>query len=74
MKNLKSRSIEVIVQDQLPITQNSEIEIQAIDLDKGTIDERTGIIEWKFTLKPSASKDILFKYGVKHDKDKPLSL
>lgn len=74
VKNLKSRSIEVIVQDQLPITQNSEIEIQAIDLDKGTIDERTGIIEWKFTLKPSASKDILFKYGVKHDKDKPLSL
>lgn len=70
VKNLKSTSIDIIVQDQIPITQNAEIEIEGLELSKGELDERTGIIEWKFTLKPKATKDILLKYQVKHDKDK----
>lgn len=70
VKNLKSVAIDIIVQDQLPITQNAEIEINALELSKGEIDTRTGIIEWRVNLKPKATKDILFKYEVKHDKDK----
>ena len=69
IKNLKSTTIEVVIQDQLPITQNADIEIDAMELSKGDLDKRTGIIEWKVTLRPKATKDILFKYEVKYDKD-----
>lgn len=74
VKNLKSTSIDIIVQDQFPITQNADIEIAKIDLGKGKINERTGLIEWEFNLKPKASKDIQFSYQVKHDKDQNVNL
>lgn len=74
VKNLKSTSIDIVVQDQLPITQNADITIEKIDLGKGKINDRTGLIEWEFTLKSKASKDILFNYKVIHDKDKDLPI
>lgn len=70
VKNLKSRSIEMIIQDQIPITQNADIEIDAMELSRGKLEERTGIIEWRFNLKPGGKKDLELKYRVKHDKDK----
>ncbi len=74
VKNLKSKSIELVIQDQIPVTSNPEIEIETLDLGKGTTDKSTGIIEWRFNLKPKGKKDIQFGYKVKHDKDKNLTL
>ena len=74
VKNLKSKSIELVIQDQIPVTSNPEIEIETLDLGKGTIDKSTGIIEWRFNLKPKGKKDLQFGYKVKHDKDKNLTL
>ena len=74
VKNLKSTSIDIVVQDQLPITQNADITIEKMDLGKGKINERTGLIEWEFTLKPKGLKDILFSYKVIHDKEQKLNL
>ena len=74
VKNLKSTNIEIVVQDQVPVSQNTEIEVENEELSKGVIDQRTGIIEWEFTLKPKATKDIILKYKIKHDKDKQVFL
>jgi len=70
IKSLKSSGIDLVVQDQIPVTTNAEIEIEATELSKGKLDERTGIIEWKFTLKGKGKKDLELKYKVKSDKDK----
>ena len=72
VKNLKSKTIKLVIQDQLPITTNADIKIEAINLDKGKIEKRTGLIEWEFNLKPKASKDIQFSYKVEHDKEKQI--
>ena len=69
IKNLKSTSINIVVQDQVPVTQNADIEITASELSRGKLDERTGIVEWEFNLKPKGNKDIEFIYKVKHPKD-----
>lgn len=74
IKNLKSTSIELIVQDQIPITQNADIEISALELSKGELDTKTGVIEWRVSLKPGASKDLKLSYMVKHNKDQSLPL
>lgn len=74
VKNLKSRSIELIVQDQIPVTTNPEIEITATELSKGELKERTGIIEWTIPLKPKGSKEIQLIYEVKYDKDQNVVL
>lgn len=74
VKNLKSTTIDIVVQDQFPITQNAAIEIANIDLGKGKFNERTGLVEWEFSLKTKTSKDIKFSYQVKHDKDQNVPL
>ena len=74
VKNLKSKSIELIVQDQIPVTTNNDIEIQATELSKGSLNKRTGIIEWKIDVKSKASKDLEFIYEVKYDKDQNVTL
>ncbi len=72
VKNLKGRSVELVIQDQIPITQNADIEIETTETSKGKIDKRTGLIEWNFSLKSKGSKDILFTYKIRYDKDKQL--
>lgn len=74
VKNLKSSGIELIVQDQIPVTQNAAIEIEALELSKGSLDKRTGIIEWSFNLKAKGKKDLEMKYEVKFDKDQNVVL
>jgi uncharacterized protein (TIGR02231 family) len=69
VKNLKSTSIDLVVQDQIPVTTNPDIHVTAKELSKGKLKERTGLVEWEFTLKSKVKKDIEFIYEVKHPKD-----
>ena len=74
IKNLKSTNIEVIVQDQIPVTTNADIVIEAGDLDKGKLDPVTGLLEWKLDLKTKESKKLNFGYKVKFNKDQQVSI
>lgn len=74
VKNLKSNAIELVIQDQIPVTTNPEIEITTTELSKGEMNQRTGIVEWSVNIKPKGSKEFVFSYEVKHDKDKNVVL
>lgn len=74
MRNLKSAPIDIVILDQIPITTNPEIEISALELDKGKLNDKTGKIEWTINLKPKENKNINLKYRVKHNKDMQLFL
>ncbi len=69
VKNLKATAIELVIQDQIPITTNADITIEAGELNKAKHDQRTGFLEWNITLKPKESKTIDFNFKVKHNKD-----
>lgn len=72
VKNLKSRTIKLVVQDQIPITTNADIEIETLDISKGKLNKKNGLIEWEFNLKPKQKKELSLSYKVKYDKDKNL--
>ncbi len=74
VKNLKSNGINIILQDQLPITQNTDIIIEALDMSKGRYDDKTGIIEWDLNIKTKETKTIEFQYKVKYNKDQNLPI
>ena len=75
VKNMKSIPIEIVIQDQIPITQNADISIEKSDLGKGgNLDETTGLMEWSFTLKPKESKLFDYNFKIKHNKDKQVNL
>ena len=73
-KNNKSSEIELVIQDQIPLSTNSDIIINTMETSKGKIDELTGLIEWEYKLKPRDSKEFDFKFKIKHDKDKQINL
>jgi hypothetical protein len=69
VKNNKATPIELIIQDQLPITQNPEILIEPTSLDKGAVEAKSGTVTWKINLKPKDNKTINFGYKVKYKKE-----
>lgn len=73
-RNGKATDIELVILDQLPLSRNSEIEIENVNLDKGKLDESTGIVEWRFKLKSKETKKHSFAFKVKHPKDKTVYL
>ena len=74
VKNLKSSSIELVIQDQIPITTNTDIEIDKINIGKAKRKERSGLIEWNLTLKPKESKTFDFDFRIKYDKSKRINI
>ncbi|MGB0932842.1 MAG: DUF4139 domain-containing protein [Lishizhenia sp.] len=74
IKNNKSKSIAVIVQDQVPITRNQDIVIRVEDIGKGKVSKKTGIIEWEIKLKSKESEILPLEYTVKHGKDVSLTI
>jgi uncharacterized protein (TIGR02231 family) len=74
VKNLKSTSIDILIKDQLPVTQNAEIIIEAIDLDHANYNPVTGILNWEIDMKTKENRKINFSYRVKHNKDQQVVL
>jgi uncharacterized protein (TIGR02231 family) len=72
--NLKSSAIELVIQDQLPITQNADITIEATELSKGKLDETSGLIQWALNLKGKETKKFDFNFKIKHNKDLQINI
>lgn len=73
IRNTKSSSSNFNLQDQIPVSQTKEISVTLVDLSGGELDELTGIVNWKFNLKPKETKKIVFTYTVKFPKEKVLA-
>ena len=74
IKNMKSSQVKVVIQDQIPITTNSDIIIDKINAGKGKLKARTGLIEWKTILKSKEQKTYDFDYRIKFNKDKQINI
>tara|TARA_B100000508_G_scaffold130740_1_gene118295 strand:+ start:301 stop:1989 length:1689 start_codon:yes stop_codon:yes gene_type:complete len=72
--NNKDKTIELIIQDQIPVSKKDDIEIIVDDLSKGELNEVTGLVEWTFKIKSKQKEKIDLKYTVKHKKNEPLVL
>ncbi|MGN8225027.1 DUF4139 domain-containing protein [Gracilimonas sp. BCB1] len=72
IRNTKSEAISIQVQDQLPISRNEDILVEANRLSGGTLDKQTGIITWQFTLAPNSSETIRFDYQIEYPADQQI--
>ena len=72
IKNLKNETIKVVVEDQVPISQDSDIEVETIELSNGQKDDQTGKVTWNVELAAKQSKKLQLKYSVKYPKDKTI--
>ncbi|UUV22590.1 DUF4139 domain-containing protein [Paenimyroides aestuarii] len=73
VRNNKKESISIVVEDQIPISSNTDIEITLTDKGNATTDAEKGKLTWEVNLKPNETKKIRFGYEVKYAKDKTLN-
>ncbi len=69
-KNNRSSAIDIEILDQIPISQNSEIEVEVIEISKIKQDPLTGEVKWKLKLEPGSSEKLKISYSIKYPKNK----
>lgn len=73
VRNNKTIPINMILEDNIPISKNEEIKIKLIDFDDGNYFEKDGKIKWYIKLDGSKSITKKLIYSVRHPKDKRVS-
>ena len=66
--------IRIVVEDQLPVSENEEIQVEMLPATTPptatNVRERRGVLEWAFEAKPGEARDISFAWRVRWPKDK----
>jgi uncharacterized protein (TIGR02231 family) len=73
VKNTQKDPIILTIEDQIPVSNNSEIEVKVLEYEGATYDVNKGKLTWKMELKADESKLVKFSFEVKSPKDKPLT-
>lgn len=72
IRNTKSQPINLVVLDQVPVSTNSEIEVNVQQSSgvKPSVD--TGELKWEFVLQPGEKKELELLYSVRYPKNRVL--
>ena len=71
---MKRQAINLIVEDQFPISKSKEIEILDQEAPEAEVNKETGKLSWKFSLEPNKEKKVHHQFSVKSPKAMVLSL
>ena len=74
VKNHNKQAVNLIVEDQIPVSRNPEIEIEVLAKSKAKLDEINGFLMWKSKVKPSELRKYELIYTVSYEKTKPINL
>lgn len=70
IKNTRKTTVDVELQDQIPVSQEAEITVTVGELSKGILDPATGIITWNMSIPPGETVKVVLTYSVKYPKNK----
>jgi uncharacterized protein (TIGR02231 family) len=74
IRNNKSTPVKLTLNDQIPLSSNSAITVESIELSGGRYNQDTGEIKWDLEIKPQEIRQITLTYSVKYPKDKTVIL
>jgi hypothetical protein len=74
VRNNKQQPINLILEDEFPISTNKEIEVEKLSYEGGKIDDDTKKITWYLNVDSKKETKIQLSYSVKYPKDKTLQL
>jgi uncharacterized protein (TIGR02231 family) len=74
IRNNKTTPIKITVNDQVPVSSNSAIIVEPMELSGGTLNAETGTVKWEIELKPQEKKEIVLSYSVKYPKNQNIIL
>ena len=74
IRNNKSNPVKITVNDQIPISSNSDITVETVELSGGKLAPLTGFVKWDLDLKPQEIKELILTYSVKYPKNQNVIL
>jgi hypothetical protein len=74
VRNNKQQPVNIIIEDQFPISTQKEIEVQDRKYEGGKLDDDSQKITWQLTVESRKENKVGFKYEVKYPKEKVLQL
>ncbi len=70
IKNNKRIPISIKVQDQIPVSQETDIVVDPIEISNATVDNLSGRLQWIKTMNPDQSMKFRIAFSVKYPKNK----
>lgn len=74
VRNTRNKPVDIVVIDQVPISNDKDIEVSDRDYKGGEYNETTGAVTWKLQLKPNETRELVLGYSVKYPKGKQVNL
>ena len=68
VRNNKEAKINIVIEDQFPISYRKSIDVDRIDYVGAKLDDKTGMLLWDLELNANESKDVQFNYQVRYPK------
>ncbi|MDR1005344.1 MAG: DUF4139 domain-containing protein [Bacteroidales bacterium] len=74
VRNANSYSVNLNLEDQIPVSQSKDIVVKPLDIASAEYDKGTGKLKWALTLAKGETKTIKFSYSVRYPKEAKLNL
>ena len=72
VKNSRQEAVSLTLQDQIPVSENSNITVTTEELSGGQLDKSTGIVIWQLQLQPNEQREFIVQYRVKYPRSRNL--
>jgi hypothetical protein len=73
IKNNRDVPIEITIIDQIPVSEDNEIEVGKQNITDGAnINELNGEVKWEYVIQPNELKKMNLSYFIKYPKNKPI--
>lgn len=69
IKNRKNQAVNLLVEDQVPVSQNTAIEVEKQEVSGGKVNDMDGKVQWVLKLSPAEEKKLDLRYQVKYPKN-----
>jgi uncharacterized protein (TIGR02231 family) len=73
VRNTKNEPVKITIEDQVPVSQNSQIEVTVTEIGGAKYNKDTGKLSWDIALQPNETKKVVYKFEVKYPKDANVS-
>jgi uncharacterized protein (TIGR02231 family) len=74
VKNTRDMSVSIDLHDQIPISQDSDIQVTILEVSGAVQEEHTGILSWKVNLAAKESKKYKISFTIKYPKNKKVQV
>lgn len=68
IRNKRKQTIELLVEDQIPVSQNEQLEINLTENGNSIYTKESGMLKWKLNIEPSQQTKLKYSYSAKYPK------